>query len=135
MLRFAVTAIAITAASATFAQDAANGERVFRKCRACHQVGPEATNRVGPILNGIVGREQGAAEGFRYSRPMTELAEEGGVWTAEELDLFLTKPREYLRGTTMAFAGLRKEEDRADVIAYLGTFGADGNPAEETASE
>lgn len=116
--------------TAAMAQDAEQGERVFRKCKACHQLGPDAAHRVGPVLNGIVGRQAGTLEDFSYSRAMEEKAAEGLVWTEEDLDAFLTKPREFMDGTAMAFAGLRKEEDRQNVIAYLATFGAEGEPVE-----
>lgn len=107
--------------------DADAGEKVFRKCKACHMVGADAENRVGPTLNGIIGREIAAEEGFDYSDALTELAAEKGSWTAEELAAFLEKPRDYAKGTKMSFAGLRKEEDRADVIAYLSGFEAGGS--------
>lgn len=99
--------------------DPENGEKVFRKCKACHMVGEDAKNRVGPILNGIVGREAAAVEDFKYSDAMKAAAEEGLVWTPEDLAAFLEKPKEFIDGTKMTFAGLRDEADRADVIAYL----------------
>ncbi len=103
--------------------DAAAGEKVFRKCLACHMVGEDAQNRVGPMLNGVVGRAVGAVEGFKYSSGFEERAAAGETWTPEALDAFLEKPRDYVKGTKMAFAGLRKEEERANVIAYLASFG------------
>ncbi len=107
--------------------DAAAGEKVFRKCKACHAVGEGAENKVGPVLNGIVDRAFGAVEGFSYSDALMEAAAEGKAWTPEELDAFLQKPRSYLKGTKMSFAGLRKDEDRANVIAYLASFPAEGS--------
>ncbi|WP_299963641.1 cytochrome c family protein [uncultured Roseobacter sp.] len=107
--------------------DAAAGEKVFRKCKACHAVGEGAENKVGPMLNGVVGREMGAVEGFGYSNALMEFAAEGKAWTPEELDAFLEKPRNYMKGTKMSFAGLRKEEDRQNVIAYLATFPGEGS--------
>lgn len=116
---------------AVFAQDLPGdpeqGERVFRKCQACHQVGAEAQNRVGPVLNGVVGRAAGAVEDFNYSDAMATRGEEGLVWDAEALDAYLEDPRDYVEGTKMAFAGLRKEEERQDVIAYLATFSDEGS--------
>lgn len=112
------------------AGDAGNGERIFRRCQACHQVGEDAQNGVGPNMNGIVGRAAGAFEDFTYSSALQEKADEGLVWTPEELDAFLTKPRDYLPGTKMSFAGLRRDTDREDVIAYLAGFEADGAAAE-----
>ena len=114
--------LSLTAGIASAEGDVEKGEKVFRKCRACHAVGEGAENKVGPQLNGIVGREIAALEGFGYSDALTELAVEKGAWTEEELAAFLEKPRDYAKGTKMSFAGLRKEDERADVIAYLATF-------------
>ncbi|WP_422026895.1 c-type cytochrome [Roseovarius sp.] len=100
----------------------AEGEKVFRKCKACHQVGEGAKNRVGPHLNGVVGRAAGAVEGFRYSKPLETAAAEGLVWSQEALGAFLADPRGFLKGTKMAFAGLKSEVDRAAIAAYLATF-------------
>jgi len=97
----------------------AKGEKTFRKCKACHQVGEGAKNKSGPMLNGIVGAVAGQAEGFRYSKPMKAAAEGGLVWNEEELAAFLSKPKSYMKGTKMSFSGLRKEKDIAAVIAYL----------------
>ena len=106
--------------------DAASGEKVFRKCKACHTVGEGAKNRVGPVLNGIVGRAVASVEGFAYSEALEALAAEGRVWTPEELSAFLEKPRTYAKGNKMSFAGLRKEQERADVIEYLAGFAEEG---------
>lgn len=107
------------------AGDAAKGERVFRKCKACHAVGEGAENKVGPALNGIIGRQMASVEGFSYSNALEERGAAGDAWTAEEMAAFLEKPRKYLPGTKMSFAGLRKEDDRANVIAYLAGFAAE----------
>lgn len=100
----------------------AAGEKVFRRCKACHMVGEGAKNRVGPELNGIVGRQMAAVDGFRYSGALEKMGEEGKVWDSEALHAFLTKPRDYVSGTKMSFAGLRDKEDRDAVVAYLSTF-------------
>ncbi len=102
--------------------DPAKGERVFKKCQACHAVGDGAKAKTGPVLNGVVARQAATAEGFQFSPAMVLYGEEGGTWSVEELDAFLAKPREHVPGTKMSFAGLRKDQERADVIAYLGTF-------------
>lgn len=102
--------------------DAAAGETVYRKCMACHDVGEGARNKVGPELNGIVGREIAAVEGFNYSSALAEMGEEGKTWTPEELSAFIKAPREYAPGTKMAFPGLKDEADRNDLIAYLASF-------------
>lgn len=100
----------------------AEGERAFRQCRACHKVGEGARNGTGPILNGVFGNAAGQIEGFRYSPALTEMAEGGLVWTPENLEAFLTKPRDFMRGTRMSYAGMRDPDMRAAVIAYLSTF-------------
>ena len=115
------------AAGEHVAGDPAAGEKVFRKCMACHQVGEDAKNRVGPTLNGIVGARMAQVEDFEYSPAMVELGEEGRVWTPADLDAFLEKPRTWVPGIKMTFAGLRKEEERRDVIAYLAGFREDGS--------
>ncbi|SFI31085.1 c-type cytochrome [Albimonas pacifica] len=101
----------------------AAGEKVFAKCKACHQVGEGAQNRTGPILNGTVGAPAAHIDGFKYSRAMTEAAEGGLVWTEETLDAFLEKPKAVIPRTKMSFAGLRKAEDREAIIAYLQSLG------------
>ncbi|MDU8911195.1 c-type cytochrome [Aestuariicoccus sp. MJ-SS9] len=98
---------------------AAEGEKVFRKCKACHQVGDGAKNRSGPQLNGIVGRAVGSADGFKYSSAMSGM---GGVWDEATLAGFLADPRGAVKGTKMAFAGLKSDEDIAAVTEYLKTF-------------
>jgi cytochrome c len=99
--------------------DAAAGEKVFGKCRACHKL--DGSDATGPHLNGIVGRDVGASAGFNYSGALSAVAE---VWTAENLNAFLENPKGYAPGTTMSFNGLPKAEDRANLIAYLdGTEG------------
>lgn len=113
------------AAEATAALDpelVADGEKVFKKCKACHQIGDGAKHRTGPILTGIVGHAAGAADDFRYSKAMQEAAEGGLVWTEEELHAFLAKPKKYMKKTKMSFAGLKKDDDIAAVIAYLKSF-------------
>lgn len=106
------------------AQDVANGEGVFKQCRACHQIGAGAKNLVGPQLNGIVGRKVGTTEGFKYSQANKEAGEKGAVWTEEELFKYLENPLQYMKGTRMAFAGLKSEDARRDLIAYLKQAGA-----------
>jgi cytochrome c len=101
---------------------AAAGEKVFKKCAACHKVGEGAKHGTGPALNGIVGAAAGAAEGFKYSKPLADLAAGGLVWDAASLHAFLENPKGFAKGTKMSFAGLKKPEDRDAVIAYLSTF-------------
>ena len=101
----------------------AAGEKVFKKCAACHKVGDKAKNGSGPMLNGIVGRAAGSVDGFRYSGALMDAAAGGLVWDAEALHGFLEKPKSFLPKTKMSFAGLKKAEDRDAIIAYLSTFG------------
>ncbi len=100
------------------AADAAAGEKVFGKCKACHKV--DGSNATGPHLDGVVGRVVASVEGFAYSDGMKA---HGGDWTPEALEAFLTNPKGVVAGTKMSFAGLPKVEDRANLIAYLATLG------------
>ena len=100
----------------------ADGEKVFKKCAACHKVGDGAKNSTGPALNGIFDHPAGKIDGFKYSKPLLTMAEGGLVWDAASLDAFLADPKGYMKGTKMSFAGLKKEDERKAVIAYLATF-------------
>lgn len=132
-----ITVIAVTilasAGPALAEGDVDAGEKVFRKCRACHLVGEDATARVGPVLNDMFGRVAGTNEEFagRYSMGMVEAGENGLIWTEEILMEYLVKPRDYINGTKMAFAGLPKEQERIDIIAYLKQFSPDYEPAQD----
>jgi len=100
----------------------AAGEKVFRQCQACHQVGDGAKNRVGPQLNGVMGRTIGGVEDFRYSKTMAAMGEEGQVWDEESMAAFLADPRGYVKGTKMSYRGLKKDEDIAAMTEYLKSF-------------
>ncbi|MCV2446998.1 c-type cytochrome [Paracoccus sp. DMF] len=100
--------------------DAAAGEKVFGKCKACHKI--DGSDSTGPHLNGVVGRAVASAAGFNYSDAMKAHAAEAPDWTPEALEHFLTNPKTVVKGTKMAFAGLPKVEDRANLIAYLETL-------------
>ena len=125
-------AAALAFSGSALAQDLTGGDpeagaKVFNKCKACHMVGDGAKNRVGPTLNGVVGAAWGQVDGFKYSNSLIEIAEaEGKTWDLATLSAYLEKPRDVIPKGRMAFAGLRKEDERANVIAYLATFGADG---------
>ena len=99
--------------------DAEAGEKVFRKCMACHAVGEGAENKVGPQLNNLIGRTAGSLEDFNYSDAMVAKGEEGLVWDAETIAAFMEKPRDYVEGTKMSFAGLRSDEDITAITAFL----------------
>jgi cytochrome c len=103
------------------AQDVENGQSLYRQCRACHQVGPNAKNLVGPQLNGIIGRKAGTVAGFNYSEANKKAGADGLVWTEEKMMEYLANPLKFMPGTKMAYAGLKDEGDRKDVIAYLKT--------------
>lgn len=98
------------------------GENVFKKCRACHQVGDSAKNRVGPVLNGIVGAPAGAVDGFKYSTALSAMADDGLVWDDASLRAFLANPKGFMKGTKMSFAGLKKDADLDAISAYLASF-------------
>ena len=98
--------------------DAAAGEKVFGKCKACHKI--DGGDGTGPHLNGVVNRAKASVAGFGYSEALIAMA--GDVWSPENMNGFLTSPKNYAPGTKMSFAGLGKVEDRANVIAYLSTL-------------
>lgn len=93
-----------------------NGKRVYRLCVSCHLLKKEGGHRVGPNLHGIIGRQAGSVDGFRFSRVVIE---SDIVWTPEKIDEWLSNPRSFLPGNRMSFSGVRKPEDRQDVIAYI----------------
>ena len=96
--------------------DIAHGEKVFKKCAACHSIVKGGKNAIGPALYNVVGRKVGAVEDYKYSKALGAYDKN---WTFEELNGFLIKPAKWIKGTKMAYAGLRKEKDRASVIKYL----------------
>ena len=96
--------------------DVASGEKIFKKCAACHSINKGGKNKIGPALYNVVGRTVGGVDDYKYSKA---LASYGKEWTFEELNGFLQKPSSYLKGTKMSYAGLRKEKDRASIIKYL----------------
>ncbi|MCT4682461.1 MAG: c-type cytochrome [Roseicyclus sp.] len=115
----ALAALAAASSPSLAEGDAAQGERLYRPCAACHMIGEGAVNRVGPHLNGVVGRPIGALAGYEFSDVLRDAGAEGQVWDAGALDRFLEAPRDYFPGTRMVFRGIRSEEDRADLIAYM----------------
>ena len=96
--------------------DIAHGEKVFKKCSACHLVNKGGENKIGPALYGVIGRKVASKQDYKYSKAMAAYDKD---WTFEEMNGYLKKPQSHIKGTKMAFAGLRKEKDRASVILYL----------------
>lgn len=105
--------------------DTGKGEKIFKKCAACHTTDEGGANKIGPNLHAVLNRAKGSHEGFSYS---SALLEKGGDWDYDALDQFLTKPKVYIKGTKMSFAGIKKPGDRADLIAYLRTLGTSSVP-------
>lgn len=113
---------ALAVAAPAYAQDAAAGANVFKRCMSCHAVGEGAKNKIGPELNDLFGRVAGSLPDYSYSKAMVEAGQKGLVWAPATLSPYLHKPKEQVPGTKMAFAGLPKQEDIDNLIAYLGTF-------------
>ena len=105
--------------------NAASGEKIFKKCAACHSINKGGKNKIGPALYNVVGRAVGGVTDYKYSKA---LASYGKDWTFTELNGFLKKPASYLKGTKMSYAGLRKEKDRASIIKYLNQKGDNPTP-------
>ena len=112
LLAFAISSPAIATG------DPANGQKLFKKCSACHSL-EEGKKKVGPSLYNIFGATPGQVAKFRYSKGMVEYGKTGVVWDEATLDAWLTKPKDIVKRTKMAFPGFKKEQDRADLIAYL----------------
>ncbi len=110
------------------AADPSAGEKVSRKCTACHSFDDGGANKVGPNLWDVVGRAKGAVDGFSYSDALKGF---GGNWGYEELNLFLYRPKDYISGTSMSYGGLRKEADRANLIAYMRSLSGSPQPLPE----
>jgi cytochrome c len=128
MVRFVLLflALALSTGAGHADGDPVNGKAVFKKCLPCHRVGPGAGTVVGPELNGIVGRKAASIEGYGYSKAMRN---SGVTWDEAALTQYLHGPRGMIPGVNMTFPGIAKDQDIADVIAYLKTFKADGSVA------
>ena len=102
-----------------------HGEKVFKRCSACHMIAAGGKNMIGPNLWGVIGRTAGSVNDYKYSKAMVAYGKE---WSFEEMNSYLIKPQAYIKGTKMAFAGLRKEKDRASVILYMNSKGDNPKP-------
>ena len=105
--------------------DLGHGEKVFKKCTACHQIASGGKNMIGPNLWSVIGRTAGSVSDYKYSKAMVAYGKE---WTFEEMNSYLIKPQAYVKGTKMAFAGLRKEKDRASVILFMNSKSSSPKP-------
>jgi len=108
--------VGLSAGAANAAGDAAKGKKVFNKCKVCHEIKSTGKKKQGPALAGIIGRPAASVEGFKYSKAMKA---SGLTWDEETLHKFLTKPKKLVKKTKMSFAGLKKEKDRNNVLAYI----------------
>ena len=117
----AAAALGVMSGGALAAGDAAKGEKVFKKCKACHAAAEEK-NKVGPHLVGIVGRKAASVEGYKYGKGLTAAAEKIGEWEEAELMEYLLDPKKFIGGKSKMTFKLRKEDQRADVIAYLASL-------------
>ena len=125
MKRLLIAALSIAASSGTvLAQDLEAGEASFRKCAPCHSVGEDATNKVGPVLNGLDGRKAGVVEGFSYSDANKN---SGITWNEETFKEYIRDPRAKVPGTKMIFAGIKSDKEVADLWGYLQQFSANGS--------
>ncbi len=125
--RFLVPLAAICAPVSAWAADPAGGQQAFKVCTACHMIGPNAKNRIGPPLNGVVGRKWGSAAGFAYSDDLKAGGAAGKVWDDATLNNYLEDPKRLAPQGKMAFGGVKDEAKRADIIAYLKEFDELGN--------
>ena len=105
--------------------DLAHGEKVFKKCSACHMIASGGKNMIGPNLWSVIGRTAGSVNDYKYSKAMVAYAKQ---WSFEEMNSYLIKPQAYIKGTKMAFAGLRKEKDRASVILFMNSKSSSPKP-------
>jgi cytochrome c2 len=113
-----------TSAHAADEASVAAGKQIFNRCAVCHAIGPNAVNKIGPELNGIIGRQAGSLSDFNYSASMREA---GIRWDDKTIANFIRNPRAAVSGTKMMFPGIKDETDVANVVAFLGTFSADGS--------
>jgi len=121
-LAYVAVWIAVQSTPAISEGNVVEGEKVFQRCASCHSLAEEDPNRKGPSLKGVVGRPVASTAGYSYSAPMAALGASGAKWDRATLDQFLKYPSEFVKGTTMTAPPVRREAERADLIAYLGTI-------------
>ena len=114
----------VASAGAAWGGDPAEGQKSFRKCMPCHDAGPNAKNKVGPILNGLDGRHSGSVEGYSYSAANKN---SGITWNEQTFKEYITDPKAKIPGTKMVFAGIKNDKERDDLWSYLAQFNADGS--------
>ena len=121
--------------TATFshAEDVKAGEKVWKKCRSCHEIGLGAETKVGPHMNDVIGRVAASIEDFRYSKALTDAGNDGLIWDMDNLDKFLTRPKSFIRKTRMTFSGLKKPADRANLLAFLAVYSGEDTTGERDA--
>lgn len=124
----ALTTIMASTAAADHPGVPTKGERVFRKCRSCHEVGEGAKYKVGPALNGLIGQKAGALSGDKASKALRQAGEDGVVWNEHTLYAFLKKPKAFIPGIRMSYGGLKRHQDRGNLIAYLKNLGHGEKP-------
>lgn len=129
----AVLLVTATTANAEAGGDPERGETLFRQCASCHQVGADAVDRVGPHLNGVFDRAAAQSEGFRYSEGLERAAANGLVWDYVSLDAYIEDPRALVSRTRMSYRGMKDQQDRDDLLAYLRTFSDDPQNIPESA--
>lgn len=127
LLSIMIAAVPAAALAQQSAGDPAKGEQIFKTCHVCHDLGPTAKVKVGPPLNGVIGRHWASWPGYSYSQGLQDGKAKGNAWTPELLDKWLENPRAVVANTKMIFPGLKTAEQRADVIAYLSQFDEKGN--------
>ena len=127
LLAVALTLLACSALGAATTADAARGERLFGQCQICHAIGLQAANQVGPTLNGLDGRLWASIASYNYSPALIAGRDAGRTWNEDALQAWLADPKATVPGTKMLYAGLHQPEQRADLIAYLRQFSADGS--------
>ena len=127
LLSALIVGLPAAAAAQQPAGDVAKGEQIFKTCNICHDIGPTAKIKVGPPLNGVVGRPWASWPGYSYSQGLQDGKAKGNVWTADLIEKWLENPRALVPGTKMIFPGLKTAQQRADVIAYLSQFDIKGD--------